>query len=155
LCTNLTFNQLLKATPNIRAIGIQVLRSWGYTDREAEQEALIALWDVSREDKQPKNVSAYIRVTLKNAEIDRTRKLQSRMEVVGITDEPFEKEQQFNLIWFFMLTENITHKHRRLLFQSYVLRYSGPELAKKYGVALGTIKSRLNRICRRVMGACR
>ena len=145
----MTFDDLLADIPGLRGLGVQALRSWGYTADEAHQEALIALWKLSRRDIQPEHVQGYVITTLNNMAKDEAKRLQNRMEIVGLHSEPLTNKS-FSLGWFFDLTGRLKHKQRRMLYQSYVQDYTHPELAEIYGLPVGTIKSKLHRICKRL-----
>lgn len=144
-----TFEGIVEANPNLRTIGIRALRSWGYTDDEAHQEILIALWEGSQMELQPKNAIGFAIRTVRNAEIDKARSTEAKATHVqiGVQHEP-TAQAPFSLEWFFDLTKQLSHKKRRILYQVHILGYKYGELAEHYGVAEATIKTRIHRICK-------
>jgi len=81
---------------------------------------------------------------LRNKQIDELRK---RREVNGLDVSCIAATKPYDLSGFMDLIKRLPDNRRELLFFRYVSGYSLKELTEIYGVALGTVKSRLNRAC--------
>ena len=140
------FDELLVDIPELYRVGYIALRPWGYSFEDAGQEALIALWKVSKMDTIPKYPLSYISRTLINREIDKIRTPEGRTEHF----EYIEVATTDNQDWFPEITKGLKGDDKNMLYLKYIFGYSGEELAEIYNVRHGTIKSRLNRLCKRI-----
>lgn len=99
----------------------------------------------------------YIKTSLRRKRIDESRSWVRRKIIFSsaVTDIELgglSHPEPFDLSWFFILTENMPHKDRTLLYRRFVLGMKEKELAELYGVPLGTIKSRSSRACEKLKG---
>ena len=149
------FNHLLSQIKNLKGLSFSVLKSWGYTPAEAEQEALIILWEMSKSTKVFEYPKTYLCRILFNAQIDKTRGLKNTSEHVYLDADNtnlqlISPDKETNQDFFWKITKGLPHTKRTLMFRYYVLGLSEKELAVKYSCKLGTIKSRLSRVCAKV-----
>lgn len=142
------FDQLLADTPRIRGLGYCALRSWGYTPDEAHQEALVALWELSKREHLPDNIGGYISRTLINAEISKQRGSERQFLHVDVDNAYYIAAQpEYSADAFMELIGSLTYEQQRVLFLTYFAGYKRVDLAEMYGIKVGTVKSRLNRLC--------
>lgn len=143
-----TFEEMLDANPKLKGTAFSALRSWGYTPQEAHQEALIGLWEISKSDAQPENASAWLHVVLRRKEIDKSRRLESRARRDSGIELPApdtgEKVLAEELASFI---GELPEEDAELLLMTYLAGFTRRELAEKFGIPIGTVKSRVSRVC--------
>lgn len=138
-------------TNDAQRLGYFALQSWGFTREEAEQEALIALWEINRRGIKPKHLKAYLVNKLRNKQVDEWRK-RKELQAEDYQIASLEADKPYDLSEFMRIIKPLPEDRRELLFFKYVSGYNEKDLAKTYSVSQGTIKSRLSRALDKLHG---
>jgi len=133
-----------------RALGAAILGPWGYTADEAEQEVLVTAWELLQKepDKEYSSFEGYVVYCLRNKEIDRLRKRSLMKGHLCLTEEDnlVANEDFYSGIEKFLdRIKCLDEGKQLLLIEKFVYGSSEAEMAKKFRVKKGTIKSRVNR----------
>jgi len=131
-------------TSDIRIASYYALRSWGYTRDEAEQEGRIALWKLGRDINK-----AFLVKMLTRKEIDKKRRLKNKSSI-HCQFEDYDYPVEMELEDFGRIIKNLPEDRQELLTMTFYFGFSGQEIADYFNISKGTVKSRINRACKKL-----
>lgn len=147
------FTELVRICPEYARVGRDSLGKWGYSDKDAEAEALYRLWEFSQRDVTVAvaDVNGYLGRSLVNAEISRHRR--DRGRVVELVDEisyAIPAKAPFSLDSFNEIVERLDDIQRTLVTMVYAAGYEYSEVSEALNMPIGTVKSKLHRACEKL-----
>ena len=125
---------------------------------ECLNDSYLSLWN-SIPPKRPENLLAYLAATVRNRAIDLLRSMKRRgqseytlsldeITEVGQVDEELDAQELGAILSRFLETEK--DSDRRVFVSRYYLFMPVNDIAKKYGLKVGTVKSTLHRMRQRL-----
>jgi len=114
------------------------------------QDAFVKVWKKSANYNASKGrLFTWVLSIVRNQAIDALRKSGRRNEIQGdmanvsIANEPSESRNHDASMDTKTMLSKLDSEKRRLIEHSYILGYSHPEIAEKFNMPLGTVKTRI------------
>jgi len=115
------------------------------------QDSFVKIWKNSRSyDSSKGRLFTWLMQIVKNKAIDsirsqgRKREIHSELKIVskdgGVTNEDPSVEHDMKVV-----LSKLDSEQRKLIEHSYILGYSHPEIAEKFDLPLGTVKTRIRK----------
>ena len=140
---------------NYAAVLLGVIKRIVYDDETARdilQETFVKIWDnIARYDPGKGRIYTWMINIARNAAIDKTRskgevmkgKIRRGEEIVHTVSERVKTEIQTDTIGLTNLVGNLKPEHQIIVQLAYFEGYTLDEIAKKLGLPLGTVKTRM------------
>ena len=147
-------NELVAAIPNLRAFAMSLCGNPARAD-DLAQETLMRAWDKIASFEDGTNLKAWLFTILRNVYFSEQRKRKREVEdadghlSAGIAVHP-EQLGHMDASDFLVALQQIPNDQREALILVGAEGFSYEEVANISGVAVGTIKSRVNRARRRL-----
>lgn len=114
------------------------------------QDAFVKIWKQSKSyDSSKGRLFTWVLSIVRNQAIDAVRKSGRRGEIQGdladvsIENEPAKTSNKSTEMDLETVLSGLEDEQRTLIEHSYILGYSHPEIAEKFNLPLGTVKTRI------------